>query len=96
MIVNCKNGGIYIQGGRASGANVGGTGNLGANGVGGNNANGMDKSRTTQANSGDMSSSNRPGWFLYPPMNSVKSTTNLGDAILLLICMSTTLLSALQ
>lgn len=103
MIAKCKVVVLFTKGpgGRASGANIGGTGNLGtANGgggsVSGNNANGMDKSRTSQTNSGDMSASNRPGWFLYPPMNSVKSTTNLGDAILLLICMSAMLLSALQ
>lgn len=81
-------------GGRASGTNGGGTGNMGtANG--GNNVNGMDKSRTPQANSGDMSSSNRPSWFYPSSMNSVKSTTNLGDIALLSICILVMLMSSL-
>lgn len=86
---------VFTQGpgGRASGANVGGTGNMGT--TNGNNPNGMDKTRTSQSNSaGDMSSSNRPGWFLYPS-NSVKLTTNLGDIAVLTICMLAILLSSL-
>ncbi|XP_055296143.1 neurotrimin isoform X2 [Sitodiplosis mosellana] len=90
-------GSIEGPNGRASGANVGGGGS-GAGSLGstnGNNGpNGVDKSRTSHANSGDMSSSNRPGWFLYPS-SSVKSTTNLGDIAILSICMLVILLSAL-
>lgn len=70
---------------RASGVNSGSSPN------GNNNANGVDKSRTSQPNSGDMSSSShRPGagWSIYltNANSSVKYSTNPNDVSIFLIC----------
>lgn len=91
---------VFTQGpnGRASGANGNGAGSgNGAGNLGTTNANngpnGMDKTRTTQTNSGDMLSSNQ-GWNPYRNSND-KSTTNLGDIAVLSACVMFILLLAL-
>lgn len=73
---------VFTQGSgsRASGANAGGMGNMGTSN--GNNPNGMDKSRTSPKNPGEVSS---PEFYFPPSMNGVKSTTNLSDIAILSI-----------
>ncbi|XP_031618862.1 neurotrimin-like isoform X2 [Contarinia nasturtii] len=80
-------------GGNVGGNGVGGTGNIGI--TSGNIPNGIDKSRTSQTSSGDMSSSNRPGWFGYHPSSSIKLTTNLSDITVFSVCILVILLPSL-
>lgn len=86
---------MYTQGpgGYGTSGGVGGPGSANS----GTNVNSIDKTRPSQnGKTGDMSS-NRPGMFPYPSsMNSVKSTTNVGDFALLSICISIILLSSLS
>lgn len=84
-------GGGRVGGNVGGGNGIGGTGNIGIT-----SGNIPDKSRTSQTNSGDMSSSNRPGWFGYHPSSScIKLTTNLSDIAILSICILTVLLTSL-
>lgn len=50
------------------------------------NINGMEKTRTSQSNSGDVSSSNRPGWSVYLTNRGNQYCMNSNDITILLFC----------